>query len=129
MAKFCTACGTRNDDGAAFCEECGKPLRAAANARSAPSAPPPVPERTAMPGAAPAVRHWLVPTVLVAAIVVIGIGGLAWWLTPPAASADAFAAALRVASGASAAPSAELLCIANLPYDRPQINVQQYDLS
>jgi hypothetical protein len=58
---------------------------------------------------------------------IIIIGGIAWWASPPAASAEAFAAALKGPSGAFATPSADLLCLANLPYDRPQIGVQQYD--
>ncbi len=26
MARFCTHCGSRNEDDAAFCEHCGQPL-------------------------------------------------------------------------------------------------------
>jgi hypothetical protein len=129
MPKFCTACGTPNDDAAGFCEECGKALRAAGAAVSPagtrePSAPQPAANA---PASAPALGRWLLPAVLAAAVLVMAIGGLAWWLSPPAASADAFASALRGPSGAAATPSADLLCMANLPYDRPQINVQPYD--
>jgi hypothetical protein len=118
MARFCTACGTRNDDAATFCEECGKPLRPGISAPAAGPAPA---------SASPTSRRWLVPAALGMVVLLAGAGGLAWWLSAPAASADAFASALRGPTGAAAAPSADLLCIANLPYDRPQINVQPYD--
>ena len=119
MARFCTSCGTRNDDAAQFCEECGKALRSAAAA--APVAPGHAPPAT------PASRRWLLPAVLAAAVLIVAVAAIAWWASPPAASAAAFASALRGPSGAAATPSENLLCLANLPYDRPQINVQQYD--
>jgi hypothetical protein len=133
MAKFCTSCGTRNDNAAQFCEECGKPLRAAAlpiAQDQAQPAPGPDMGHGAAPGraaAGPTLGRWLLPAVLAAAVLVVAIAGIAWWASPPAASADAFASALRGPSGAAATPSADLLCLANLPYDHPQINVQQYD--
>ena len=128
MAKFCTACGTRNDDEAGFCEECGKALRAVAvTAPSPPGQARPAPQPVAEPTPAPALGRWLLPAVLGTAVLVTVIGGIAWWASPPAASAEAFATALKGPSGTSSVPSADLLCVANLPYDRPQINVEQYD--
>lgn len=124
MAKFCTACGTRNDDSAGFCEECGTALRAIA---ALPSPVPRNPEAAVVPSTPPAFARWLMPVVLGAVVLVVVAGGLAWWLSPPAAGADAFAAALRGPSGTAVTPSADSLCLANLPYNNPQITVQQYD--
>jgi hypothetical protein len=129
MAKFCTGCGSRNDDGAGFCEECGKPLRAGATAPAAPSPGPRAPDPLVLSASAPALRRWLLPAVLGTAVLIIAIGGIAWWVSPPAASAEAFASALKGPSGASATPSTDLLCLANLPYDRPHIDVQPYDVN
>lgn len=129
MAKFCTACGTRNDDGAGFCEECGKSLRAT-TAPAPPTAPQTLrsPEPVAKASSpSPVLGRWLVPAVLAVAVLAVVVGGVAWWLSPPAAGADAFASALRGPSGAAAAPSTDLLCLADLPYDRPQINVESFD--
>jgi hypothetical protein len=92
MARFCTACGTRNDDQAAFCEECGKPLRAAGAAatvaeshaaapREEPAAKPALPP-TPAPTPARQRRSGLVPAVLAGAILIVAGGGYAWWLSP-----------------------------------------------
>src|SRR3954469_5503837 len=130
MLKFCTACGTRNDVGAGFCEECGTPLRSAA---AAPAASNPSPGPSASEGGAAtapvAVKRWMVPAAVAAVIVIVVVAAAVWWLSPPAPSGTAFASALRATSGTSPAPSMDLLCLANLPYDRAQINVQPYDAS
>ena len=128
MARFCTACGTRNDDEARFCHECGKALRSAgAAAPSVEVQALPSPQPGLRPLAQSTPRRWLVPVAVGTAALVVAIGGFAWWVSPPAASAGSFSAALRGPSGASATPSGDLLCLANFPYDRLQINVEQYD--
>lgn len=131
MAKFCPACGTRNDDAAGFCGECGKASRpASVSAARAPShAAPADGEGAAAPASPTARRSWLFPAVVGAVTLIAAGGGIAWWWSPPAASAEAFASALKAASGASAMPSVDLLCLANLPYDRPQINADERDLN
>jgi hypothetical protein len=131
MAKFCPACGTRNDDAAGFCGECGKALRPASlSAARAPSHAAPADGEGAAAPAAPAGRpSWLLPAVVGAATLIVAGGGIAWWWSPPAASTEAFASALKGASGAAAMPSVDLLCLANLPYDRPQINADERDLN
>jgi hypothetical protein len=131
MFRFCTRCGTRNDDEAGFCEECGNALRPAVPAPcSAQSELLPAVENPAVSAAsARGRRSWLLPVVLGVVALIAAVGGFAWWSSPPAASAKAFASALKDASGTSAIPSADLLCLANLPYDRPQINVGERDLN
>lgn len=131
MARFCPACGRRNDDGAGFCGECGKALRPA-SASSAPArshAAPADDERVAAPASLSGRRSWLLPAVVGAVVLIVGVGGIAWWWSPPAASAAAFRSALEDGSATSAAPSADLLCLANLPYDRPQLNIDERDFN
>lgn len=48
MARFCGGCGTRLEDGAAFCPSCGTPA-GAAPAAPRPAAPPPYPPQAAAP--------------------------------------------------------------------------------
>jgi hypothetical protein len=131
MPKFCPACGTRNEDQAGFCGDCGKTLRPAlASASTAHrQVRPAVEEGAAGPAAPSGRRSWLLPAAAGAVALIVAVGGIAWWWSPPAASATAFASALNGASGASAIPSAELLCLANLPYDRPQLNIDERDVN
>jgi hypothetical protein len=97
MARFCTACGTRNDDEGAFCEECGKPLRAAGGAASvaqiqAATSPQDSAATVASP---PRRRSGLVPAVLAGVILIIAGAGYAWWSPSPAADAEALRPALE----------------------------------
>ena len=129
MAKFCTACGTRNDNEALFCEECGNGLRGVPSPPIVPTQLPAAGEEpAARTASAPARRSWLVAAALGVVAMGVAVGGFAWWSSSPAASAKAFASALQGPSGSGAAPSADLLCLANLPFDRPQINVGERDV-
>lgn len=120
MASFCTACGTRNDDGAVYCDGCGAALSAALPAAS-----------RAAGTSAPTVFHArrrapIVAGIALLALLIFSVAG--WWVwSAPTASSTAFAAALRGGGEAAGGPPVELLCLANLPYDRPQINVAEYD--
>jgi hypothetical protein len=131
MSRFCTRCGARNDGEAGFCEECGNALRPAVPAPSNPQSQllPAVDHPAASAASARGRRAWLLPAVLGVVALTAVVGGFAWWWSAPAASAKAFAAALKGASGTSSIPSADLLCFANLPYDRPQINIGERDLN
>jgi hypothetical protein len=62
-------------------------------------------------------------------VVVLAVAGIAWWLSPPAAGASAFMSALDGPSAAAVAPSPDLLCVANLPYDQSPINIAEADLT
>lgn len=116
MGKFCTACGRRNEDDSAFCEGCGQALRSAA--------PPPTGR-----AASPAPRQWLFRAIVGAVVLVLAVGGIVWWSASPGPSAEGFAAALRSGLGSAIAPSADSLCVANLPYDRRQINADERDVN
>jgi hypothetical protein len=120
MASFCTACGARNDDGAVYCEGCGAPLRAAVPTAA-------ISAGTSDPTVSRARRRApIVGGIALLALAILGAAG--WWVwSAPAASSAAFAAALRDAGAAAGGPSVDLLCLTNLPYDRPQINVGEYD--
>lgn len=120
MASFCTACGTRNDDGAVYCDGCGAALRAA------------VPASTISAGTSASTvsrarrRAPIVAGIALLALAILGVAG--WWIwSAPAASSAAFAAALRDGGTTAGGPSVDLLCLTNLPYDRPQINVGESD--
>lgn len=93
MSRFCTQCGARNADDAAFCEQCGAPLRAAAQPGSAPgsgagpSPGSPAPRRAGgdPPAAAQprAARRRGVPKLVwavAAAVVVLAGAGTAAWM-------------------------------------------------
>lgn len=131
MARFCSACGTRNEDAAGFCGECGRALRAAvppapaAQHRTAPA----VEQSVAAAPRPSGTRAWALPAVIGAVVLIAAGAGFAWWSSPPVATPQSFAAALAAAPDVSVAPSADLLCVANLPYDRPQINVNERDVN
>jgi hypothetical protein len=128
MPKFCTACGTRNDLEAGFCEECGTPLRPLTVSPGASIAGADQPlSAGVIPTTVRALKPWMMPVGAGAVILIALVGAFAWWSSPPPPGADAFASALRGTTGAAAAPSVELLCLNNVPYNRDQINVQPYD--
>lgn len=91
MANFCTVCGTRSDDAAGFCHECGTALRSAGVVASVQAAP--IPEHPAAAAASsPARRSWFVPAVLGVVALIVAVGGFVWWSSPHAASANASSA-------------------------------------
>jgi hypothetical protein len=109
MSRFCTACGTRNNDRAGFCEECGKPLRAAgADASVAQSHAAVPPEEPAARPASPTQRRsGLLPAVLASVFLIAAASGYAWWPSSRATNAGADASALKGAPAPSVpAPSA-----------------------
>ena len=126
MARFCTKCGTRNENQARFCEECGNPMPSAAATPSASSIPatpvasptPPRPRR----------RSLVLGGGIVAVLVACG-GGLAWWLAPESASEASFARAIDTHFSGNAHAREKILCTGNLPYDKNPIRVDEYDRS
>lgn len=135
MSVFCTKCGTANEDGAAFCDNCGAPLRPAlrkspdAALAPAPSGSthttPPVSHATGKPIAAKKVIY--AATGLVA-VLVLGGGAMYFVLQPPAATAVALLAAAKAGYGEETSNSFKReLCMSNINYSDPTFNAAESD--
>lgn len=127
MARFCTKCGTRNENHARFCEQCGNPIAPAATALT----PAPVaeaPAATATAGSRPGQRRLLAGGIVVAALTLV-VGGLAWWMTPETASEASFARAINAHFANDAKARDKILCTGNLPYEKDPIRVDEYNRS
>lgn len=112
LFMFCTQCGKGNPDQAKFCFSCGSPLQIpAVSAVVAPVVLSPVPEslevaksqtwpaveESPATAASPRARgSRLLRVVLGSVILIAAISGVAWWLSPPAATAPAFASAKSI---------------------------------
>ena len=119
MAQFCHTCGTKNEDEAAFCENCGAPLRKrAATALN----PTPAQPTTSRPR-----RKLVIGSAAAVGVVLALAGGTVWWLQPPAASAAVLGTALK-ASAPGVDTGERMVCISNgLPYGQSDINVGGMD--
>ncbi len=144
MSRFCTRCGTRNEDDAGFCEQCGAPLRATpqpgATAGSGPgrSPDPARPPRTggdphavAQPRAA---RRRGVPKLVwsaAAGVVVLAGAGTAAWMflgriqPPTKAEVDAIGAQWLGSHQAALAGSA---CLSNFVYGADPVYVSTFSM-
>ena len=130
MSKFCTQCGTRNDDDAGFCEQCGTALRQ-------PTAPAPTPSTTA-PGArkasparatVPAVRSRTL-FIGVAAVVVLGAAAAAAAMFiggPQAPKQSELDAAGAFWLGVHQPELMESACLSNFNYTADPVLVNSYD--
>lgn len=122
---FCTQCGHRNPDDGRFCEECGQSLAG----RSAPSSPPP--ESVALSPQAnpvkPGKKRLLVMTGAALAVIVLGGGGLTYFLMPESASADNFAKAVERALEKQPNLLRNRYCLTNFAYDKDPVYVNSYD--
>jgi hypothetical protein len=125
MAIFCTKCGTHNEDGAAFCDNCGGALRkpvvvasAPVPAVSIPSTPSISPKKALIAGAA-----------LCAVLAVAG--GVVYFVNqPPAATPSALLAAAKAGFGdAFDKKYQSTLCIGNMDYAASPFNAAQGDTS
>ncbi len=130
MSRFCTQCGTRNEDDAAFCEQCGAPLHKPA------VAPAPLPPVVAPVGAAPAPRRGPGPkalwATLASVVVLAAAGGGAWWALaggsapPTGAELDAAGAFWLSNHKPDLMASA---CLSNFNYAADPVYVGNYDLA
>lgn len=129
MPRFCNACGTRNEDDAAFCDDCGVPLRRPMAATAPATAPAPAP--AAPPIAAQTRSARRVPRAAlwggvgaVGLALVVGLGAWAWTALrhgPPNA-AEQQAVAERWLQG----QQDRLLrgtCLSNFPYRQSTVSV------
>lgn len=132
MTIFCTKCGSKNEDGAGFCENCGSALRApvvppAVMPTSSPSLS--APASTYASGTAPVIKNpkkALYIGLTVAAVLIAGSGGLYLAIAPPAAtSAKLTAAAKDGYNPAQLAQYKRELCLSNMNYSLNEFNVAE----
>ena len=124
MPIFCTQCGAKNDDSAAFCEGCGHPLRQPARDAQQPA-----------PAAEPLKANRVVPrkkAIYVGAAIggVLLLGGVALYLalTPPAASPGNLLAAAKEGYGTTIGIQYKReLCLSNMNYGLTNFNVSERD--
>jgi len=125
--SFCTQCGHHNPDDGRFCEECGQPLAA----RSAPDSlpqPAPVVSATQQPRPVqPGKKRLLILAGVAVAVIILGGGGLAYFLMPESASAGNFAKAIERALEKQPDLLRNRYCLTNFSYDKDPVYVNQYD--
>ncbi len=136
MAIFCTKCGTKNEEGAAFCDNCGNALRQ-------PLAPAPVPQSgpdvapTAGAGGALPMRSMpgrpktvLYASLALATVLVLGGAAMYFVLQAPSPTPANLLAAAKLAYGKSALEEERSeLCLSNTDYTNEQLNIDQQDYS
>lgn len=133
MSIFCTKCGTANEDGAAFCDNCGAPLRAALTkkAESSPVADGAAASTDARSTSAvgPALSRKIVYAAAgLVAVLVLGSGASYVMLKAPAASASALLAAARSGYGTAINDRFKReLCLANIDYSKDTFNAGEND--
>ena len=134
MAIFCTKCGTVNDDGAGFCDNCGAKLRApSASIPDIDSTPPPsgdAPPARAQEGASTInPKKIAYAGAVLATLLVVGGGAMYFVLQPPAATASALLAAAKAGYGKETTDKFKReLCISNIDYSKSTFNADASDL-
>lgn len=135
MSVFCTKCGTANEDGSAFCDNCGVPLRPAVSkapdAMSVPAgftnATTSAPYATVKPLVAKKVIYAAMGLV---AVLVLGGGAVYFMLQPPAATVATLLAAAKAGYGEETSNSFKRqLCMSNINYSQPAFNAAEFDQS
>lgn len=124
MAIFCTQCGVRNDEGAAFCEGCGTALRKPATV-TAPSisAADPIKVRTNVLS-----KKVLYAGAAVGGVLLLAGIGLYFALTPPAATSSTLLAAAKAGYEKSLTGQYKNeLCLSNMNYGLANFNVAEHD--
>lgn len=133
MSIFCTRCGTANEPGAAFCDNCGAPLRApgskqtgAATAAGGVTASTSVPS---LPGVSPGLSKKVIYAAVGAvAVLVVGAGAGYLLLKAPAATASTLLAAAKTGYGKEATDRlARELCLSNIDYSERAFNAGEND--
>ena len=142
MAIFCTRCGTKNEAGAAFCENCGNPLRApqpvapplqdmaptvnASGARGATSSGQT--SASSERGVKPKSKKLLYASLALAAILLVGGGAMYLVLQAPSPTpANLLAAAKAGYDKSSLDRERNGLCLSNTDYRNQQLNVGEQD--
>lgn len=142
MAIFCTKCGTKNEDGAAFCDNCGAALKAPAVAQT-PGNTPHTPYAQPTPtmayedtGAAAAEKlKGLVTSkkaiysgAALCGLLVIGGAATYFVLQPPAATSGNLLAAAKAGYGKAITEQFKReLCVGNMDYSDSKFNAGEDD--
>ena len=134
MAIFCTKCGTSNEDGAGFCDNCGAPLRAAL-AKTPDIDVTSQPSTAAGPIVLPRPATNINPKKIIYAAaglaIVLVLGGSAMYfiLQPPAATPSTLLAAVKAGYGKETTDRFKReLCISNIDYSKSTFNAGANDL-
>ena len=134
MSVFCTKCGTANDGNAAFCDNCGAPIRAVlvsapVSGQTAEASTPAINE---LPPAKtnPVNRKKVIyAAVGLAAVLMLGGAAMYFVLQSPAASAATLLAAAKKGYGKETTDSfLKELCISNINYSERMFNAGESDL-
>ena len=133
MAIFCTKCGTSNEDGAGFCDNCGAPLRAALAkmpdidvtgqpSTAAGSTVQPRPVTNINP------KKIIYAAAGLAIVLIVGGGAMYFILQPPAATASTLLAAAKAGYGKETTDRFKgELCITNIDYRKNTFNAREND--
>lgn len=131
MSVFCTKCGTANEDGAAFCDNCGAPIRPAMSEATddatAADSTITAPYTTVKPIGSKKVIY---AAAGLAAVLVLGGGATYFVLQPPAATAATLLASAKAGYGEKTSNSfKQELCMSNINYSQPVFNAAEFDQS
>lgn len=123
MSRFCTRCGTANDDDAQFCENCGTQCKGKPVSHTALATPPdtPVSDR-----GAPRNRRKIVIAAFAVAAVLITGAGLAFLLGDETASNEVMSRAVLTYYQQHGAASDNLLCLSNFEYGKDPVAINPY---
>ena len=133
MAIFCTKCGTSNEDGAGFCDNCGAPLRAALAKTpdiDVTSQPPNATARTVSPGPVTKInpKKIIYAGAGLAIVLILGGGAMYFILQPPAATPNTLLAAAKAGYGKETTDRFKReLCISNIDYSKSTFNAGEND--
>ncbi|WP_293765138.1 zinc ribbon domain-containing protein [uncultured Aquitalea sp.] len=120
MARFCSECGQPKEDAEAlFCTNCGHRFGAAATpqivAAPEPAVVPASPAAPAKPLPRISKRALALTGGALALVTAIG-SGAAWYLRPPAATPEAYTAAINSYLASHREQTQDKVCLANFPY-------------
>ena len=133
MAIFCTKCGTSNEDGAGFCDNCGAPLRAVLAKTpdgGVASQLAIATGRTASPGPVTKInpKKIIYAGAGLAIVLILGGGAMYFILQPPAATPSTLLAAAKAGYGKETTDRFKReLCISNIDYSKSTFNAGEND--
>lgn len=128
MAIFCTKCGTSNEAGAGFCDNCGAPLRPTQATTQDVSTMFRKPTVEAHMPAKGQIKKIIYAGIGLAAVLVLGGGAMYFVLRSPAATATTLLAAAKVGYGKETTNRfKDELCLSNTDYSKSTFNADEND--